>query len=282
MRVPKPAPPRQHPCTRYNSDGSRCTRITPRLDGWCGDCHGFRDPEPAALGVSSRKPSSSHNANWAPAGGAPAGLDFDDVALSHRAVSTYAARHRCTSAHATAELRSMIEDFALHPSVRSWWNEEDALRSLTHSGYRLLFNADWTVLCGYSPGSHVERTWAQVKAGVPSRARRFLSSRRPGGPAWYYALEAELGTPVRVAWNAATLFVHTAKGDRLKQRNAKAYLPEIADRVRAVVDGWDGSEGRHVLEDGYPEPRAWTLVKEPGRAPIVCTVAFPESRAAAA
>ncbi|MFE7963406.1 hypothetical protein ACFU0X_10185 [Streptomyces cellulosae] len=282
MLVPKQASPRLNPCTRYNSDGSRCTQLTPRLDGWCGNCHGFRDPEPAFPHVPSRRPSSRRHANWTPTGGAPDELDFGDVALTHRAVTSYAAHHRCTSDEAALELKSMIEDFALHPYTKSWSNEEDALRSLTNGGYRLLFNDDWTVLRGYSPGSHLERTWAQVKVGVPTREPRFDPTHRMAGPAWYYALEAELGTPVRVAWNAATLFVHTTKGDRLKQRNARTYLPEIATRVRAAVDGWDGSEGRHVLEDGHPEPRAWTLVKEPGRAPIVCTVAFPESRAAAA
>ncbi|MGA5183066.1 hypothetical protein [Streptomyces pseudogriseolus] len=271
--MPKPTPPSSRPCRRFNADGTACNTLTPRLDGWCGQCDGFIEAEPSLTRHSSGgKKSSRFQRKWEHCA-IPDDLDFTALHLTGVALDTYAARHRCTIRQATIELKSMIEDLVLNDETKAWRSEDGMLRSLSNSGYKLIFSGDWTTLVGYTT-SHLERTWAQVRAGVRSRISKADDKRQVAGPAWFYAREANAGSPVRISYAAAGLFVHTSKGGKLKRTNVDEHLPEIVERVKEAVARWDGTEGRYFLEDAHENPMAWILVKEPGRAPVVVSMAF--------
>ncbi|MGY1548260.1 hypothetical protein [Streptomyces sp. MN6] len=277
MPAPKPAPPITRPCRRFNADGTACGTPTPRLDGWCGQCDGFNEAEPSLTRRAMKsKKGRRFTRQWIPLTAVPDDLDFTALHLTRVALDTYAARHRCATRQAATELKSMTEDLVLDDGTSAWRSEDGSMRSLSNSGYTLLFSEDWTALVGYAT-NHLERTWAQVRAGVKSRTPKSDARRQVSGPAWFYAREADAGSPVRISYAAAGLFVHTSRGCKLKRVNVDECLPEIVDRVKEAVARWDGTEGRYFLEDAHDNPVAWILSKEPGRAPVIVSMAFQQS-----
>jgi hypothetical protein len=108
---------------------------------------------------------------------------------------------------------------------------------------------------------------------MSTQAEPIRRRRRQSRPAWFYELEAAAGLNVSCSFRAASLYVHLVAGGRMKQDNASVYLPELARRVNAALAAWGGSDGRYRLPDPDDPAMSWVLVKDPGQAPVVVTVA---------
>jgi hypothetical protein len=94
-------------------------------------------------------------------------LDVDEVDLvriSQRAQDSFRFHHGGSAEAARAQLRTMLEDFVLNSARR----RRGGFVLLARAGYELVLDGDLTTLTGYST-VHRERTWAQLRSGVPSR-----------------------------------------------------------------------------------------------------------------
>jgi hypothetical protein len=90
------------------------------------------------------------------------------VRLTQRAVDSFRYHHGGSEQEARVQLLAMLEDFLLTSSSRVL---PSGLVNLARSGFDLVITADAHVVTGYGT-VHRERTWEQVKAGVPSRFGR--------------------------------------------------------------------------------------------------------------
>lgn len=279
--MPKPSPPKPSVCRRHQADGTACDAPTRRPDGWCGTCDGFTSAHP--LSAPRRRVRPSIKRTWNPVNALPLTSEAaSSFRMTRVVLDTFAARHRCTVTEAEAEIASMITGMLRDPDTEYGRCGDERLWSMRHSGYTLLFSPTLDAVVGYST-SHRERTWAQVQAGTPSRITEGQEGRSFSGPAWYYAMESSTGLPARCLYSTATLYVHVAKGGKLKQATAGEYLPEMVTRLKTALAQWDGSDGRFFLSDDHQEaPLSWLLVKEPGAMGVLVTILSPERRAAAA
>lgn len=157
-------------CKRFRTDGGRCTNFTVYQDGWCReeDCPGYTRPSastaPDKTGAAPGKPSQIEaTGDLAIADGDD--VDFARVRINRSAVADFLHSHGGEEREARAQLRSMLEDFLLR-SARSL--SPKGFISLAHSGYELVLSPDGGALVDYRT-LHRERTWAQYRAGVPSR-----------------------------------------------------------------------------------------------------------------
>lgn len=175
-------------CNRFSADGTRCANRTTNADAWCrrDGCGGFTRVA-ARAEPTAREPAPEATPQRTLVGDAlPISIDeLDGIRLSLRAVDSFRHHHGGSSAAARLQLEMMIEDFSLAGTHL----RDGKLRILRHQGYELLFDPATTALIGYST-VHRDRTWEQVKAGVPSRmsrktqaagAMRAWTEQRPAG-----------------------------------------------------------------------------------------------------
>lgn len=163
------------PCVRFSADGSKCGNSTSNADGWCRapGCDGFRTAELAEKkpGVHRRVTPSRKRTVPADEAGFTAG-DADNVVVSGHAIDTFVASHGGSRAHAKAELRDMMRDFAEHGRVmqdRTWW-------LLVIDGFVLVLTPDRAAISSYRT-AHVDRSYAQIAARIPSRVSVYKPSR---------------------------------------------------------------------------------------------------------
>lgn len=157
-------------CSRFRSDGQRCENPTDASDGWCRQpgCEGFVRPRGDLAPESHRAPRGTLK-HIRETGHVPVDLEIDevqDVRISQRAEDSFRFHHGGSAAAARAQLTAMLEDFLLK-SARSY---RDGYAHLAREGFHLSLSPDLSTVVGYST-VHRERTWEQVKAGVPSRFR---------------------------------------------------------------------------------------------------------------
>lgn len=183
-------------CTRFLEDGTRCTRATDNVDGWCrsGGCPGFlrADPHKAPMTFGSRRGSPAHiKATGDVVVGGVTIEDVQDVRVTTRALDSFRFQHGGDAARAEVQLRAMLEDFLLKSARKV---SAGGFVVLAREGFELVLSPDCNVITGYST-VHRERTWEQVKAGVKSRIRKkkHQMKRQAAGPT------PEPGPPVRLA-----------------------------------------------------------------------------------
>ncbi|WP_370012880.1 hypothetical protein UIS43_07325 [Nocardiopsis sp. LDBS0036] len=151
---------------RYLSNGVRCANPTDHADGWCrdDDCPGYTTPVPDPVRFARSGPHYN-----APVNPEPRPLDSYDIAtldVTRSAVDAFLEAHRgFTRAQAESALKTMVEDFT---AMGCWSRSGGGWLSMAARGYYAVITPDLTAVAGYGT-SHAERTWAQVKAGVPSR-----------------------------------------------------------------------------------------------------------------
>lgn len=169
------------PCRRYDRAGNRCANLTSNRDGWCRQdgCPGYVHAIPhVPEGHLDRTPRGTR-AHVARTRGRPLALDvdeIDEVRISQRARDAFRFHHGGTDAGAAAQLTAMLEDFLLL-SARTM--HANGYVTLAREGFELSLAPSLVVVTGYRT-VHKERTWAQVKAGVPSRFGRRRRQRRGG------------------------------------------------------------------------------------------------------
>ena len=158
--------PRPRTCRRYLANGLHCTNPPDHADGWCRieGCPGYTTPAPDMARFGSRKPYYAVQVNPE-----PCPLDSYDIAtldVTRNAIDAFLEAHEgFTRAQAEASIKTMIEDFA---AMRRWSRNTEGWLSLACRGYYATVAPDLIAVVAYGT-SHAERTWAQVKAGVPSR-----------------------------------------------------------------------------------------------------------------
>ena len=213
-------------CKRFRRDGSRCTNPTVYADGWCRseDCPGYTRPStelaPEKSGGARGLPRHIRETGDVPVG--DGSVDFTLVRISPTAVDAFVRSHGGSADEARVQLRSMLEDFLLRSARRP---TERGNQVLAHSGYELVMSPNGHALLGYRT-VHRERTWAQVKAGVPSRfpGKRSVSKggshRRaelgerpePGEPLSLDAVASQVHAhSVHLTWRARSSYSKIAK-----------------------------------------------------------------------
>ena len=155
-------------CERYRKDGTRCRNTTAYTDGWCRQdgCPGYMRDRPHVAPKTAGAPhgTAKHlraSEPWTP----EIGLDeVETVRVTTRAIDSFRFHHGGSAHSARVQLLTMLEDFLLRSARR----ERNDYVVLAREGYDLVLTRDLATITGYST-IHRERTWAQVKAGVPSR-----------------------------------------------------------------------------------------------------------------
>lgn len=163
--VREPAAARR--CSRYHADGTRCTNLTKELGGWCRQdgCGGYRTRRPVRSSHHSGFPrivASAHAVR----------IELTDeqlagIRVTPEARNSFLAHHRGTPREAEVEIRAMLEDFR-HGARQ--FRQRDGQLLLQQDRYRLALSPGADAVTGYWT-VHQERSYAQVKAGVPSRLR---------------------------------------------------------------------------------------------------------------
>ncbi|MEU3020738.1 UvrD-helicase domain-containing protein [Nocardiopsis sp. NPDC007018] len=155
-------------CTRFRTDGGRCRNSTTTADRWCRQegCGGYRTrvplPRSEAPGVLSRPVGTTRGAvPDLPEEGPEA------VRVSAAARARFAVRHRASARDAQVELRDMLTHLW---TSGTWSRNRDGCWLLDDQGYRLVLSPDVRSVTDYQT-VHLERSYAQFLAGVPSRYR---------------------------------------------------------------------------------------------------------------
>jgi hypothetical protein len=151
-------------CTRYRTDGTRCANETRQADGWCRqpECGGFRTAEPARVGRSDYLGMPKDGVTESRLELAPEHIA--DIRITSAACGAFVVRHRGSLGEAAVELHAMLPPFLAEG--RHFRSSDGWLLDL--EGYRLVLDADARAVRAYVTG-HLERSYAQVAAGVPSR-----------------------------------------------------------------------------------------------------------------
>lgn len=155
-------------CTRFRTDGGRCRNSTTAPDRWCRQegCGGYRTRIPLPRSEESGAlPLPVGTARGAAPDLAKEGPEAVRVSAAARA--RFAVRHRASARDAQAELRNML----VHMWVSGIWSRNrDGSWLLDDRGYRLVLSQDVRSVTDYQT-VHLERSYAQFLAGVPSRYR---------------------------------------------------------------------------------------------------------------
>ncbi len=240
-------------CTRYNADGARCQIPTVRLDGWCGQCDGYRRPIPEKL----RESSSGSHWVWGPPErwtAAPLGLDPDEayeVEVLENAIHYYCRIHGVTRQAAEVEIRSLLEDLITSGAATERNTSGDWRIYLERKGYGLGLTPDRGAVARYRT-RHRERTWAQVKNGVRSRVAAPRKHSARGGAAWQRAALQDPALPIEVAPLALSQYARFGLGQRLTQDNIGGIVQQLAAHLRDhVLPRWEQEHGpSETLSDG--------------------------------
>lgn len=156
-------------CNRFHANGKRCKHRTSEADGWCriDGCEGFLRPTPV-----NRSPHY-RTLHLAPDADLSAKLNLP--ADAHTSINvTWAARTQFTQLHggdeqtAEAEIRNMLRVFL---NTARHARQVDGYWLLDLEGYRLVLAPEGNAVTAYRSG-HLDRTYFQFAAGVPSRVSR--------------------------------------------------------------------------------------------------------------
>ncbi|MFW6642091.1 hypothetical protein ACOALZ_18865 [Nocardiopsis algeriensis] len=234
--------PRCRTCKRYLANGLRCTNPTDHADGWCraDGCPGYTTPAPDPARFGSSRPHYS-----TPVNPEPCPLDSYDIAtlgVSRGAVDAFLEVHEgFTRAQAEASVKTMIEDFA---AMGHWSRSEGGWLSLAARGYHVVVTPDLADVVLYRT-SHAERTWAQVKAGVPSRGaaerrKRHNQRRQERRAAVLTAAGAAITTETEEEGEASVITGPDGRSVRFEQvslgRLSAARWHDVLRQVNAALD----------------------------------------------
>lgn len=261
--IPQP-PTRQ--CTRYNKDGSRCAVRTPMADGWCRTCDGFVRPEAAQ---PKEEPELQQVTLWRETSTRPLESDeAHEVSISNAALNHFVAAHGGDRRAAEVQIRSLLEDLLTgdarpalrHPETGRW-----RLRT-RRDKFSVTLSSDASVVTGYK-ARHAERTYAQVKAGIPSRA---ASPRRREKKKWFLALQTEL--PFSMGFMTARLFARQVLGVEMAQGNAAEVIEQVRDYMARASISLPTQEGESRVTDSAG--LVWTFEVLPGHRPYLMHISW--------
>lgn len=156
-------------CTRFSVDGIACQNDTAYRDRWCREarCSGFTRPSSASAPTLKDVKFYGSPEEIAETGPNPADIrcSADTVKVWPQAIRNFKFHHGGTDEEAEVQIRWMLADF-LDRSARTVTGANYLV--LSRDGYRLHVDPTRKRITGYST-THRERTWEQVKTGIPSR-----------------------------------------------------------------------------------------------------------------
>ncbi|MGW1616047.1 hypothetical protein ACWCQZ_42685 [Streptomyces sp. NPDC002285] len=250
-------------CSRYERDGSRCHKTTRRTDKWCGMCAGFLRPQKPTVPSPPRPADDSAHPPVAPAT-EPLPLTSDEahdpqLHVTRSAIDRHCTTHGGDHATAEAEIRSLLENLITAGEHQRF--ENGIWRLLAPEGFSLLLSSDAARVLSYST-AHRDRTYTQVKAGVPSRSR----NRRSKEKGWVLALQDEL--PVRFTGLVLRRFARDVLGTEFtRPTGAQVVEAAYARSTRVHPEPPANGAGRRRVtdEDGLK----WHFAYEPDERPAV-------------
>ncbi|MGW1496089.1 hypothetical protein [Streptomyces sp. NPDC002402] len=270
----RPTPPspatlaRSGHCTRYERNGSRCHRPTRRADKWCGACAGFLRPHqqkptaaPQPTGAAQRPLTST----TAPLPLTPEEAFDPQIQVTRSAIDQYRAKHGCDTPTAETEIRSLLENLISNGEHQRFDN--GTWRLLADERFALLLSHDAARVISYST-PHSERTYAQVKAGVPSRSRGREKS-------WVRELQTEL--PIRYTNLVLRRFAREVLGMEFTRSTGRKVVEAAHARGMEVQpDPPSNGTGRRRMTDGAG--LKWHFVYSPGERPTVVHLSWQSGR----
>ncbi|MFI5748982.1 hypothetical protein ACIBBE_24315 [Streptomyces sp. NPDC051644] len=234
-------------------------------DGWCRTCDGFSRPEAAQ---PKKKPEPNQVTRWQETDARP--LESDeayDILISLTAIDHFVAAHGVDRRSAEVQIRSLLEDLLTldarpalrHPDTGRW-----RLRT-RRDDFSITLSHDASVVTGYK-ARHAERTYAQVKAGVTSRA----ASPRHREKKWFLALQTEL--PFGIGLMTARLFARQELGLEMTQGNAAEVIEKVVEHLGQSGISMPTQEGESFVTDS--EGVVWTFEVLPDHRPHVTHIAW--------
>jgi hypothetical protein len=224
------------------------------VDGWCGNCDGFARQE-SREGARKEKAEDGRSSQpvrvWTSCASPLDVEDVQSVSVARVVREKFAHRYGCTDQEAEIQIRSLLEDLIL--SGHAERNENGLYRiSFNREGYGLRLSSDAGVVIGYST-RHRERTWAQYKAGVPSRTSRGNSA-KTHTPGWAREALRKIGpSEIQVSWRPFRHYAREREGITLSAENVTAVLGRLRDHLAgeilpAVLRQEHGGGSRQVVD----------------------------------
>ncbi|MFE9679184.1 hypothetical protein ACFYO5_34565 [Streptomyces sp. NPDC006259] len=263
MHTP-PTPPslaalaRSGHCTRYERNGSRCHRPT-RRNEWCGACAGFLRPHRQERTDAPQPARPPHQ--WFPLTTETLPLTpekaYDPkIQVTRSAIDQYRAKHGGDTSTAETEIRCLLKNLISTGKHQRF--ENGTWRLLADERFAVLLSADAARVISYST-PHGERTYAQVKAGVPSRSRR----KEKG---WVRELQTEL--PIRYTNLVLRRFAREVLDTEFTRSTGRKVVEAAHARgMQVQPDRPLNGAGRRRMTDG--EGLKWHFVYSPGERPTV-------------
>ncbi|MFF2228315.1 hypothetical protein ACFVV7_33915 [Streptomyces globisporus] len=251
-------------CTRYKKDGSRCGLKTTRADGWCRTCEGYGRPA-----QPQREPELQQVTLWREVSARP--LESDEayrIPISNAALAHFIAAHGGDRLAAEVQIRSLLEDLLTgdgppalrHPETGRW-----RLRT-RRDKFSITLSEDASLVTGYK-SRHAERTYAQVKAGVPSRT---ASPRRREKKKWFLALQTEL--PFGLGFMTARQFARHELKVEMTQANAAEVIKQVWSYMTRAGISLPTQEGESRFTDSAG--LLWTFEVLPGHRPYLLRISW--------
>ncbi|MFJ8011670.1 UvrD-helicase domain-containing protein [Streptomyces sp. NPDC096339] len=158
--------PGEQTCTRFHNDGERCGHTTSHADGWCRKepCGGYRTQDPLPTNGYRRYPAVSADADRDTRLELTA-TQIRRLRVTASVIKSFVASHGGTNQEAEVEIRADIEEFLQRAQHA---HQTDGYWLLDLDGYRFVLSSDASAVTAYQT-VHAERSYAQFKAGIPSR-----------------------------------------------------------------------------------------------------------------
>ncbi|MFF4188447.1 hypothetical protein ACFYZ9_35140 [Streptomyces sp. NPDC001691] len=191
-----------------------------------------------------------------------------EVAISNAALNHFVAAHGGDHRAAEVQIRSLLEDLLAadaRPALRHHETGRWRLRT-RRDKFSVTLSSDASVVTGYK-ARHAERTYAQVKAGVPSRV---ASPRRRERKKWFLALQAEL--PFSVGFMTARLFARLELGFEMTEDNAAEVIEQVRKHMARAGVSLPTQEGESRVTDSAGH--VWTFEVLPGRRPYLVRISW--------
>ncbi|MGW7314726.1 hypothetical protein [Streptomyces sp. NPDC054865] len=231
-------------------------------DGWCRKCEGFGHPASA----HQTRVVTTGVTQWQETDERP--LDSDeayDVDISKAAVDQFLTNHAGNRQAAEVQIRSLLEDL-LAPNARAALRHPETGRwrlVSRRAAFSLILNRDASAVIGYK-SQHAERTYAQVKAGVPSRQPRSRSRLKK----WFAGPLTEL--PFVIGLMTTRIWAREELGSDVTSDNASEVVKKLAKDLEEHGVLLPTQEGESSVTDSAG--RVWTFDVVPEQRPYITRI----------
>lgn len=254
---------RERTCTRHHADGQRCRNHTNSPDGWCRapGCDGYRTERarwlenqptvlesPAGLDAGARLEDSSARA--------------EEITVSAAARARFAVRHRASAREAEAEIRSMLGDLLAEGRQA---RRTDGRWHLERDGYRLVLDRAAASVADYQT-VHVERSWAQYRAGIASRTSRHAQE-GAAPPGHHRDTTTERTKDQRMSTHTTPVPPQGGPKDATAAEHLRLFLAGLEQREEAQDQNVYGFLRHSLIADLY---RAGNLPAEQETGDVLC------------